>query len=46
MGPKFIYLGEVIFIIKTNLDNEPGDQVGSFHEKDQMSKVSNAYIQN
>jgi hypothetical protein len=34
------YLGEFEFIFKTSLDNESGDQMGSFDEKKTPSKIS------
>jgi hypothetical protein len=34
------YLGEFKFIFETILDNESGDQMGSFDEKKTPSKIS------
>jgi hypothetical protein len=37
---KVEYLGEIEDIFETELDNETGEQVGLFHEKNQMMNIS------
>ncbi len=40
MNLKVEYLGEFKVLFEMALYNESGDQVGSIHEKNQMSKIS------
>jgi hypothetical protein len=37
---SFEYLGEIDFIFQTNFGNESGNQVDTFHEEKQSSKIS------